>query len=151
MLQRIVFGPLREPAVHGHGHGMATSRPWPAAATTTTPMATPSTARPIGWHEVAGLTPLMVLIVLIGVWPEPFLDRMKPSTRSVVMTIGDEEDLAKNSPVGHAGRGPSAEPERRPTGPGVCRRACPRRPTRESRPGAFRDAEADEDDSRTRP
>ena len=42
MLQRVVFGPLREPHAHGHGHGAATA-------------GEPRTAvRPVGWHEIAG-------------------------------------------------------------------------------------------------
>lgn len=103
MLQRIVFGPLREPAVHGHAHG-AGAGPLPPVAGGSDDHGGhdahghASTTRPIGWHEIAGLTPLMILIVLIGVRPAPFLDRMKPSTRSVAMTIEDEEDLAKNPP-----------------------------------------------------
>ena len=38
--------------------------------------------RPVGWHEIAGLTPLMVLIVLIGIYPGPFLDRIRPAGRA---------------------------------------------------------------------
>jgi NADH-quinone oxidoreductase subunit M len=113
MLRRICFGPLREPAVHGHGHGHA-------VAATLPPLSGGSddhvdhadhgghghdahghapTARPIGWHEVAGLTPLMALIVLIGVWPSPFFDRMRPSVASTVATIGDEQDAARERPA----------------------------------------------------
>ena len=39
----------------------------------------PTAVRPVGWHEIAGLTPLMVLIVLIGVYPRPFFDRIRPA------------------------------------------------------------------------
>lgn len=60
MLQRVVFGPLHEPH-HGddphHAHAV----------------------RPVGWHEIAGLTPLMVLIVWIGIYPRPFLERINPA------------------------------------------------------------------------
>jgi NADH-quinone oxidoreductase subunit M len=66
MLQRVVFGPLLEPSAHlNHGHDSHD----PAGH---------HAIRPVGWHEIAGLTPLMVLIVLIGVYPKPFLDRIKP-------------------------------------------------------------------------
>src|SRR5262249_6137291 len=67
MLQKVVFGPLREPLVHaaegvpgtaGNGGGDV---PAPAAAH--------AAVRPVGWHEVAGLAPLMFLIVVIGVYP----------------------------------------------------------------------------------
>ena len=71
MLQKVVFGPLKEPTAHSHhdvhdagqGHGGV---------------------RPLGWHEIAGLTPLMVLIVLIGVFPKPFLDRIQPPLVPIV-------------------------------------------------------------------
>jgi NADH-quinone oxidoreductase subunit M len=88
MLQRIVFGPLREPVAHGHHseHVVAPSTdphpdPDPHAHDA---HGSASTARPIGWHEIAGLTPLMVLIVLIGIYPRPFLDRIRPSVTLVV-------------------------------------------------------------------
>ena len=119
MVQRVVFGPLREPASHGHSLGHGALPPVAGGSDDHTghdAHGGASTARPIGWHEVAGLTPLMVLIVLIGVWPAPFLDRMKPSTRSVVMTIGDEEDLAKNPPVRDTRRPPPQTPAPRRIG-----------------------------------
>jgi NADH-quinone oxidoreductase subunit M len=71
MLQKIVFGPLKEPTAHGHhdghdeGHGHGG-------------------VRPLGWHEIASLTPIMVLIVLIGVFPKPFLDRIQPPLAPIV-------------------------------------------------------------------
>jgi NADH-quinone oxidoreductase subunit M len=79
MIQRVLFGPLREPGAHvadgghgdahahGHGHGHDQADAAHAVA-------------PIAWHEVAGLTPLMVLIVLIGVYPRPIMDRLMPPT-----------------------------------------------------------------------
>lgn len=70
MLQRVIFGPLREPGGHDHGHGHDTGH----AA---------STARPIGWHEVLGLAPLMVLIVVIGVFPRPVFDRIRPAVAPI--------------------------------------------------------------------
>jgi NADH-quinone oxidoreductase subunit M len=63
MIQRVVMGPLREPHGDGHddGHGHA------------------ATIRPVGWHEIAGLTPLMVFVVLLGVAPAPLFDRIRPA------------------------------------------------------------------------
>ncbi len=72
MLQKVVFGPLKEPTGHGHhddGHGHGHEH---------------AAIRPIGWHEIAGLTPLMVLIVLIGIYPKPFLDRIQPPLVPIV-------------------------------------------------------------------
>ena len=62
MLQRVVFGPLHEPGDHGHSEPI----------------------RPIGMHEIAGLAPLMALIVLIGVYPKPLFDRISPAVAAIV-------------------------------------------------------------------
>jgi len=67
MLRKVVFGPLREPADHEHAGGGNDH----------------AAVRPIGWHEIAGLAPLMALIVLIGVVPGPFLDRIRPSVGQI--------------------------------------------------------------------
>jgi NADH-quinone oxidoreductase subunit M len=67
MLQRVLFGPLREPHSHDHA-GDAHSAP----------------VRPVGWHEIAGLTPLMVMIVGIGVFPRPFFDTIGPAMKPIV-------------------------------------------------------------------
>ncbi len=69
MLQRVVFGPLREPAV----------RPSEGQA-----IAGPTGPRPASWAEIAGLAPLMALILYIGVHPSPFIDRLQPPFRAVV-------------------------------------------------------------------
>ena len=65
MLRKVIFGPLVEP-VHDD-HSSAAGADGQAAV------------RPVGWHEIAGLAPLMALIVVIGVLPGPFLDRIRPS------------------------------------------------------------------------
>jgi NADH-quinone oxidoreductase subunit M len=96
MVQRIVFGPLREPHVHGHSH---TAYP-PVAGGSGDHDAHGhgATARPIGWHEIAGLTPLMVLIVVIGVWPAPIFKATRPSVMATLATIEDERGLSRNPP-----------------------------------------------------
>jgi formate hydrogenlyase subunit 3/multisubunit Na+/H+ antiporter MnhD subunit len=72
MLQRVIFGPLREP--HGgahvesageHGHG------------------TESSVRPIAWHEILGLAPLMAFIVLIGVYPAPIFGTIRTAVAPI--------------------------------------------------------------------
>ena len=73
MVQCVLFGPLREPhhgSGHGHGDGQGHDHGLEAI-------------RPVGWHEIAGLTPLMVLIVAIGVYPRPFLERIRPSVAPI--------------------------------------------------------------------
>jgi NADH-quinone oxidoreductase subunit M len=69
MVQRVLFGPLREPH---HGSGPGDGHLHGSAA-----------IRPVGWHEIAGLAPLMVLIVVIGVYPRPFLERIRPSVAAI--------------------------------------------------------------------
>jgi hypothetical protein len=70
MLQCVLFGPLREPSDHGHGHDHGHDHGHGHGG---------GSVRPMGWHEIAGLTPLMVLIVAIGVYPKPFFDRIRPT------------------------------------------------------------------------
>jgi NADH-quinone oxidoreductase subunit M len=38
-------------------------------------------------REIAMLAPLLALIVIIGVYPKPFLDRIEPSARRVVRRL----------------------------------------------------------------
>jgi NADH-quinone oxidoreductase subunit M len=74
MLRRVVFGPLVEPHSHGdHGH---------------------EPVRPLGWHEIAGLTPLAVLILVIGIFPEPFFARIRP-----VVALTDQNLQAQRAAV----------------------------------------------------
>ena len=83
MLQRVLFGPLREPTGHGHAGED------PAHAAEVAVDHAPPAIRPIGWHEKAGLIPLMVLIVLIGVYPRPLFDRIRPSALPIVARLDD--------------------------------------------------------------
>jgi NADH-quinone oxidoreductase subunit M len=73
MLRMLVFGPLKEPtadgaSTHGEGHSGGA-------------------IAPVGWHEIAGLTPLLSLIVLIGVFPSPFFDQMRPATAEIIENL----------------------------------------------------------------
>jgi NADH-quinone oxidoreductase subunit M len=45
------------------------------------------TMRDLGWREIAMLAPLVALIVFIGVYPKPFLDRIEPDARRVVNVL----------------------------------------------------------------
>jgi NADH-quinone oxidoreductase subunit M len=55
-------------------------------------------------REVAMLAPLIALIAFIGVYPEPFLDRIEPSARRVVAQLRESSAL----PGGEGARGGSA-------------------------------------------
>ena len=67
MLQRVVFGPLVEPTIY-------------AEAPSEIPTDTSAKRPDLGFStvELAGIVPLIVLIVLIGILPAPFIDRIKP-------------------------------------------------------------------------
>jgi NADH-quinone oxidoreductase subunit M len=81
MLQRVIFGPLHEP----HAHPAVGE---PAEAEAGHAVGSHEAAvRPVGWHEVAGLTPLMVLIVGIGLFPGPFFDRIRPSVAPIAARV----------------------------------------------------------------
>jgi NADH-quinone oxidoreductase subunit M len=80
MLRRVIFGPLREPAAHD-GHGEA--KP-PAGDEHAAPHVA---CAPIGWHEIAGLAPLMALIVAIGVYPEPIFRRIQPAVNDIITNL----------------------------------------------------------------
>lgn len=82
MLQRVVFGPLREPHSHDHADAGPEAHAHPAAP------------RPIGWHEIAGLTPLLVLIVVIGIFPGPLFDRIRPAA-AIIATPFEKMDKAE--------------------------------------------------------
>ena len=63
MVERVFFGPLREPV---------NAAPDKSAA-----------VRDLSAREVAALVPLLVFVVWIGVQPKFFLDRMKPAVNKI--------------------------------------------------------------------
>jgi NADH-quinone oxidoreductase subunit M len=85
MVQRVFFGPLREPAHEGDGHHHA--------------------VRDLSWREIGALTPLAVFVFWIGLWPGYFFDRMAPTLdrsaaaarerQAVVAASGDSQPIAK--------------------------------------------------------
>ena len=91
MLQKVVFGPLKEPTAHGHIHDSHDASSGHGGV------------RPVGWHEIAGLSPLMALIVLIGVFPKPFLDRIQPPLVPIVAQF----EKAKPSAIALRGVAPT--------------------------------------------
>jgi NADH-quinone oxidoreductase subunit M len=73
MLRKLVFGPLREPAPDHAG------APLGPGSVTEHPV-----VPPVAWYEIAGLTPLMILIVLVGVYPRPFFEQLRPAVTEIV-------------------------------------------------------------------
>lgn len=89
MLRRVVFGPLREPHQdHQHGHENSAETHEPQHP-----------VRPVGWHEIAGLAPLMVLIVAIGVYPGPIFERISPAVEPYVARFYVEPISTGSPPV----------------------------------------------------
>jgi NADH-quinone oxidoreductase subunit M len=93
MVQRVFFGPLREPQ---NSHG--------------------SEVQDLNRREVLALTPLAILVVWIGIQPGFFLKRMGPSldrlTSPARVTWEDNQLTSRNAPVMHqvsVKRGPERE------------------------------------------
>ena len=83
MLQRVLFGPIREP---GHEpHDISHGHDDPVSDEATSPVCVP--VRPVEWHEIAGLAPLMVLIVAIGVYPRPIFERISPAVGAIIERV----------------------------------------------------------------
>jgi NADH-quinone oxidoreductase subunit M len=59
--------------------------------------------RDLGPRELAMLAPLLVLIVAIGVYPAPFLDRINPAAEKVVQQLNDSSVLPENNGVAGGG------------------------------------------------
>jgi NADH-quinone oxidoreductase subunit M len=72
MLRAVFFGPLKEPGEHGHGEGHAEVHDLDA-------------------REIVILAPLLVLFVLLGVFPQPVIESMRPDL-TVVANILAERD-----------------------------------------------------------
>jgi len=85
MVRKVIFGPLREPVPQA-AQGVAPTGDTSAHA------AIP----PLGWHEIAGLTPLMFLIVMIGVYPRPFLEQMQSAVADIDANVQTQRGEASS-------------------------------------------------------
>ncbi|MGO8745575.1 MAG: complex I subunit 4 family protein [Thermoguttaceae bacterium] len=82
LVQRVFFGPLREPSGES-GHHVAASP-----------------ARDLSVREVLALTPLLVFILWIGLWPQFFLSRISPTLDPLISRAADAYDARLAAPVG---------------------------------------------------
>ena len=69
LVQRVFFGPLREPGDHGHGAEHGGQHP---------------PVRDLTWREITALCPLAVFIVWIGLCPQFFLARLSGDLDALV-------------------------------------------------------------------
>ncbi len=81
LVQRVFFGPVKEPAANHDDH---------------------HAVRDLSWREVAALVPLAVFVFWIGLWPNFFLERMAPTldraaepARQAVARAAMEEETPK--------------------------------------------------------
>jgi NADH-quinone oxidoreductase subunit M len=102
LLYKVLFGPLREPAGAAHGPqagGHSDSEHPSSPGHVSVP--------PVGWHEIAGLTPIMGMIVLIGVYPRPFFDQIRPAVARLDQNIQTQQaQSGRHVVMGHR---PAAE------------------------------------------
>jgi NADH-quinone oxidoreductase subunit M len=104
MLERVLFGPLKEPG-HAEAHGQGQGHGHPGVHDAQGRhrdyiiVAESSPVKPLGWHEIAGLAPLMVLIVAIGVYPKPIFDRIGPPLREIGRGFYEREKPALVDPT----------------------------------------------------
>jgi NADH-quinone oxidoreductase subunit M len=86
LVQRVFFGPLREPHHEGEGDHPP--------------------SQDLSWREIAALAPLAVFVFWIGLWPQFFLDRMAPTlsgaTRAARAAVAAEMHYSKEAPVAKA-------------------------------------------------
>ena len=95
MMQRVLFGPLREP---GHGHGPDHGHDDSAHAHSGSHASHDDHGHhgekaiqidPLGWHEVLGLAPLIVFIFVIGLRPSPFVNPINPAVEKIAAGMID--------------------------------------------------------------
>jgi NADH-quinone oxidoreductase subunit M len=87
LVQRVFFGPLREPA--GHAPAREASIGEPAAD---------HPVRDMSFREIMALAPLAVFVFWIGLAPGVFLNAIAPAVQQVTVTVGErfEKQFAAN-------------------------------------------------------
>jgi NADH-quinone oxidoreductase subunit M len=105
MLREVLFGPLTEPAAHAPGpaHAPGSVHPAEGSSIPSQGSAVPAEGSavpaaivpPVGWHEIAGLAPVMFLIVAIGIYPRPILEQMRPALARIDEVAQLQRDEAK--------------------------------------------------------
>lgn len=89
MIQRVFFGPLREPPLGASSANDTQEHPAEGTPSHDIPVESASDhagGQPIqdlSWREIAALAPLGLLMVWIGVYPKFFLDRIAPTVETL--------------------------------------------------------------------
>jgi NADH-quinone oxidoreductase subunit M len=81
----IAGGAVDEP-VHGDGHGVIRG-PW-------------AHLKDLDLREYLIIVPIMAAILFIGIYPQPLLSRIEPTTRNVVNCVGLENRTRVSSRLG---------------------------------------------------
>lgn len=114
MVQRVLFGPLREPG-HGHhvdhehvgsveahsGHGHDDHGHHAEHSIQ---------IDPLGWHEVLGIAPLILFIFVIGLRPGPFVDPINPAVEKIAAGMVD----VRSKPLSANVKTPAAKASAKP-------------------------------------
>jgi NADH-quinone oxidoreductase subunit M len=90
MLQKFVFGPLREPG-HGHAHGGHDSHSAHGHGNHAA-----HTIQDVNFREILAMAPLAIACIVIGIWPTPILNVIEPCAANAVAPYVKliERDLA---------------------------------------------------------
>ncbi len=97
MYQRTMHGPPRGVLVDGDGDGTgpeAHAGPAGGATTATATLTTPAPVRrrvgfpDLSRRELAVVTPLIALIIALGVYPQPLLDLIRPAVSATMSDVG---------------------------------------------------------------
>ncbi len=67
--------------------------------------------RDLGWSERLIIAPLIILIVFLGVYPKPVLDRITPSVNRLVVHVDQVTHTPVPSSLARGGRGTDPPPE----------------------------------------
>jgi NADH-quinone oxidoreductase subunit M len=78
MLQKFVFGPLREPHGDGHGHHGHDHHAHGHQASGH------QVVKDVNGREVLAMLPLAVGCIVIGIWPSPILRAVEPAAANIV-------------------------------------------------------------------
>lgn len=87
MVARLVFGPLKLPAIHNETNGAVESSQDEHHAA--------PVVKDLTHREIAILTPLAILVIVLGVMPTPLLDSIRPGVEQARTPMGPTMNVAE--------------------------------------------------------